>query len=150
MSRLIFTTSFSSSEFAGSDDKQAARGHPANRSLAEQPPVLRGSDLINCACAPPSSVTAAFLRIICPFDCRLLLRASRNPHFSDLFNSFMSSRFYEPHLLISFLSPRHFSDSFLSSFPSDALQGIARRKVVSIPSHRSTSTPIKQSKNALK
>lgn len=41
------------------------------------------------------------------------------------------------------------ADSFLSSFPSDALQGIAERKVVCIPRRRSTSEPIKQSKNVL-
>lgn len=66
------------------------------------------------------------------------------PHFSDPLNSFTS--FYELHLLIfsfffcsSSASPPHHplsvsskrrfpADSFLSSFPSDALQGIVKRK----------------------
>lgn len=57
--------------------------------------------------------------------------------------------FFPPLPLLFYSRADVSADSFLSSFPSDALQGIAKRKVVSIPRHRSTSEPIKQNKNVL-
>lgn len=173
MSHLIFTTSFlpipQSSPVP--DDEQAVRGHPANRSLSKHPSVLYGSDLITVPgpchlCrrrplgghrspshpaaiedySPPSSSSPTFSP------------ASRNPHFLRSAQQFYElGGFYELHLLIPppffllffFTLTDVSADSFLSSFPSDALQGIAERKVVSIPRRRSTSAPIKQNKNAL-
>lgn len=178
MSHFIFTASVSPIPQSSRvpDDEQAVRGHPATQSLSEHPPVLRGSDLITVPgprCALPSlSLPSAQQpqivispplpsRIIQPpppthTDCLLrppqgiltsqirstVLRVGVLMSFIDLFFSSSSSSFF-------FFLTDVSADSFLSSFPSDALQGIAKRKVVSIPSHRSTSEPIKQSKNVL-
>lgn len=159
MSNLIFTTS-SSPEFTGARWQAGCQGSPGKTVTrwTVAGPLWKWPNKLCLASAAPRHLLCllspwqphiVFLRIIFPFNCRLLLRASRNPHFSDPFNSFMTSGFYETHLLISFPSTRRFSDSFLSSFPLDALQGIARHKVVSTPSHRSTSMPTKRNKNVL-
>lgn len=174
MSHLIFTTSFlpipQSSPVP--DDEQAVRGHPANRSLSKHPSVLCGSDLITvpgpchlCRRRPlgghrsPSHPAAIedYSPPLPPLLRPLFLLPRGILTFSDRLNSFTS---WVVFMSFIFLSPPFFlrffftltdvsADSFLSSFPSDALQGIAERKVVSIPRRRSTSAPIKQNKNAL-
>lgn len=173
MSHLIFTTSFSPIPQSSlvPDDEQAVRGHPATRSLSKHPPALYGSDLITvpgpgCALPSLSSPPAQWPQIVIspPVPSRITAPtrfhtspASRNPHISDRLNSFTSWGFTSLiYLFFPLFFPVFFffltdvpADSFLSSFPSDALQGIAERKVVSIPRRRSTSAPIKQNKNVL-
>lgn len=84
----------------------------------------------------------------------LLLPASRNPHFSHPFNTFPTSGFYELHLLVS-LSFFVFSPDvsqtaqFSAHFHRMPYRDLPKRKVTSIPCHRSTTAPIKQNKNML-
>lgn len=142
------------------DDKQTVRDHPAKRSLAEQLLVLCGSDLINCAWPwlRPTIFCACCLLGSHRLRSWGLFPTSTVACFSVLQGILTSQirwtvlwvlAFMRLIYLYPFPSTRRFSDSFLSSFPSNALQGITRHKVVSTPSHHSTSTPIKQNKNAL-
>ena len=152
------------------DDEQAARGHPATRSLSKHPPVLCGSDLITAPgprCALPSLSPPLAQRpqivISPPLPSRITppssplsssptSPASRNPQIGSTVLRvgvlWASSTYFSLFFFFFFLTDVS-ADSFLSSFPSDALQGIAERKVVCIPCHRSTSAPIKQNKNVL-
>lgn len=128
--------------------------------------ILYGSDLITvpgpcCALPSLSPPSARRPQIVISTSAAFEDYGNPRPHLllpsqgilTSQIRSFTSWGFYELHLLTFFLFFLFFfssrADSFLSSFPSDALEGIAERKVVSVPSHSSTSAHIKQNKNVL-